>query len=428
MAVHTIVFGSHTNILFLTKYPNKLTFEPINTKPIIAIIGGGPAALMLAAQLDTRKYEVAIYDRKKSVGRKFLVAGEGGLNLTYSSPTDELIAQYSPSEFMASSLKQFTNTDLIQWLSDIDIPTFVGSSNRVFPEQGLKPIEVLNKIVEHISGKGVKFHLGTEWIGWNKENELCFNGLKGIRADFTVFALGGASWKVTGSDGSWAQPFVNRGVNVLPFRAANCAFGVNWDKKFISTHAGKPLKNITLSFNGHAAKGELVISTFGLEGNALYALSHKLQETLITTEKTTIYLDLKPTMTATQIKEKYTKTKLSKVTDILKEDLNLDRTTVALLKQYTDKETFMDINGLAKHIKALPITLTKSDDIDKAISTLGGIALNEVDEYFQIRKISNTYAIGEMLDWYAPTGGYLLQGCFSMGVALAKHLNALEVE
>ena len=133
-------------------------------------------------------------------------------------------------------------------------------------------------------------------------------------------------------------------------------------------------------------------------------------------------------MTATQIKEKYTKTKLSKVTDILKEDLNLDRTTVALLKQYTDKETFMDINGLAKHIKALPITLTKSDDIDKAISTLGGIALNEVDEYFQIRKISNTYAIGEMLDWYAPTGGYLLQGCFSMGVALAKHLNALEVE
>jgi len=383
---------------------------------------------MLAARLDTDKYQVTIYDKKKAVGRKFLVAGEGGLNLTFNAPLDELINQYYPSDFIAPILQQFTNEDLRSWFKSLDIPTFLGSSNRVFPAKELKPIDVLNKITEHLTAKDVHFKLDTQWTGWNTNGHLSFNDSEDTESDITVFALGGASWKVTGSDGSWSDAFIERGISVLPFRAANCAFDIDWDKNFINTHAGKPLKNIALKYKKQSSKGELVISKFGLEGNALYALSRSIQDELLTKKSASIKLDLKPTMTTTQIKAKYKKSKLTKVTDILKEDLSLDRTAVALIKQYSDKETFMDIDLLAKIIKAVPITLTAADDIDKAISTLGGIALDEVDANFQLNKMPNTYAIGEMLDWYAPTGGYLLQGSFSMGFALAKHLNGLEVE
>jgi uncharacterized flavoprotein (TIGR03862 family) len=383
---------------------------------------------MLAAQLDTDKYQVTIYDKKKAVGRKFLVAGEGGLNLTFNAPLDELINQYHPNDFIAPILQQFTNEDLRNWFKSLEIPTFLGSSNRVFPAKELKPIDVLNKITEHLTAKNVQFKLDTQWIGWNTKGHLCFNDSEDIESDITVFALGGASWKVTGSDGSWCGAFMERGINVLPFRAANCAFHIDWDNNFIHTHAGKPLKNIALKYKKQSSKGELVVSEFGLEGNALYALSRSLQDELLTKKSVCLKLDLKPTMTVSQIKAKYKKSKLTKVTDILKEDLSLDRTAVALIKQYSDKETFMDINQLAKIIKAVPITLTAADDIDKAISTLGGIALDEVDANFQLNKMPNTYAIGEMLDWYAPTGGYLLQGCFSMGFSLAENLNGLKVD
>ena len=383
---------------------------------------------MLAAQLDTDKYQVTIYDKKKAVGRKFLVAGEGGLNLTFNAPLDELINQYHPNYFIAPILQQFTNEDLRNWFKSLEIPTFLGSSNRVFPAKELKPIDVLNKIIKHLMAKDVQFKLDTQWTGWNTKGHLCFNDSEDIESDITVFALGGASWKVTGSDGSWSDEFIERGINVLPFRAANCAFGIKWSKNFISTHEGKPLKNIALSFNKQSSKGEIVISKFGLEGNALYALSRIIQDELLTHKNVSIHLDLKPTMTVSQIKAKYKKSKLTKVTDILKEDLNLDRTAIALLKQYSDKETFMDINLLAKVMKSVLITIAAADDMDKAISTLGGIALDEVDTNFQLNKMPHTYAIGEMLDWYAPTGGYLLQGCFSMGFALAKHLNGLETE
>lgn len=383
---------------------------------------------MLAAQLDMDKYQVTIYDKKKAVGRKFLVAGEGGLNLTFNAPLDELINQYHPNDFIAPILQQFTNEDLRNWFKGLEIPTFLGSSNRVFPAKELKPIDVLNKITEHLTAKNVQFKLDTQWTGWNTKGHLCFNDSEDIESDITVFALGGASWKVTGSDGSWSDTFIERGINVLPFRAANCAFHIDWDTNFIHTHAGKPLKNIALKYKKQTSKGELVVSEFGLEGNALYALSRSLQDELLTKKSVCLKVDLKPTMTMSQIKAKYKKSKLTKVTDILKEDLSLDRTAVALIKQYSDKETFMDIDQLAKIIKAVPITLTAADDIDKAISTLGGIALDEVDTNFQLNKMPNTYAIGEMLDWYAPTGGYLLQGCFSMGFSLAENLNGVNVD
>ncbi len=392
----------------------------------LSIIGGGPSALILAAEIDTTKYQVTLYDQKKSVGRKFLVAGEGGLNLTFNSPLDEFTSKYFPREFMEPIIKKFTNKDWINWLNNHDIPTFIGSSNRVFPAPGLKPIEVLNKIVEIVSANGVRFQLGTKWNGWNEDGSLCFEGLENVDSDITVFAMGGSSWTITGSDGKWVKAFEERGVVSNKFRAANCAFGVNWNKDFIKTHEGNPLKNIALNFNGNFSKGELVISKFGLEGNAIYALSQKIQEELLTEENAIIHLDLKPTITVNQIEDKLKNSKSSKITEILKKDIKLDRTSIALLKQFSNRESFLDMNFLAKAIKSLPITLTLAAELEEAISSLGGISLDEIDNNFQLKKIPNSYAIGEMLDWFGPTGGYLLNGSFSMGFALAKYFNELK--
>lgn len=392
----------------------------------VTIIGGGPAALMLASELDTRTYQVTLCERKKGVGRKFLVAGEGGLNLTFDAPVEELISQYVPSDFMAPVLRQFSNDDLMGWLNEHGIPTFTGSSNRVFPDLELKPIEVLNKIVAHIATKNIDVRLDTEWTGWDADGRLTFTTKDVHEADIVVFALGGASWKVTGSDGKWSDAFEKRGIRVQPFRAANCAFGVEWNPNFLNTHQGKPLKNIALSYKDHVAKGELVISKFGLEGNALYALSQQIQETLRTEESTTVFLDLKPTMTLEQVQDKIKRSSVTKMTDLLKKDLNLDSTSIGLLKQFSDKATFLDPDLLATTIKAVPIRIQAADEIDKAISTLGGIDLNEIDPNFELKQLPNTFVLGEMLDWYAPTGGYLLQGCFSMGFVLAKYLNNLE--
>ena len=394
----------------------------------LTIIGGGPAALMLAAQIDTKKYLVRLCEKKKTVGRKFLVAGEGGLNLTYNSSTEELIDQYSPKSFMDPILRDFTNEDLIDWLQCHEIPTFTGSSNRVFPDMEMKPIEVLKKITDFIAAKEIKFNRNTTWLGWDKKGDLNFEKNIDKDADIVVYAMGGASWKVTGSDGLWSEPFKKRGIQIQPFKAANCAFEVDWNPHFITTHEGKPLKNIALTFNDCVAKGELVISKFGLEGNAIYALSQKIQNKLLTKKNAVIYLDLKPTMTVLQLKEKYKKSPRSKVTEILKKDINLNRLSIGILKHFTDKETFSDPERLVQILKSIPITIKSSGELDKAISSLGGISLSEIDTNFQLKKLPNSYAIGEMLDWYAPTGGYLLQGCFSMGAVLANHLNGLNTE
>lgn len=391
----------------------------------IAIIGGGPAALMLASKIDTQKYCVTIYEQKKAVGRKFLVAGEGGLNLTFHSEIDELVSHYSPSEFMESSIRAFSNIDLINWLKEINIPTFVGSSSRVFPERGIKPIEVLNSIVEFVKSRGVQFQFNSTWSGWDEQGHLNFKNQDSIQPDISVFALGGSSWKVTGSDGAWFSKFQEKSIKTLPFRAANCGFEVNWNNDFIVTHEGKPLKNIALSFQDKTIKGELVISKFGLEGNAIYALSQKIQEQLETNESVNIHIDLKPGLSLEQVRQKYNEGRSTKVTEILKKELNLDRTSIALLKQFTDKESYSKPEQLTAAIKSLPITIHSAANIDEAISTLGGVSLDAIDKDFQLKNLPNSFVIGEMLDWYAPTGGYLLQGCFSMGYALAQKLNDL---
>lgn len=404
--------------------PRNWLISFIIMKKSVSIIGGGSAALFLAAFLNSKKFEVTIYEKNKSLGRKFLVAGDGGFNFTHSEPVAQLVKRYTPSDFLQKAILNFDNDNLRNWLNDIGIPTFVGTSNRVYPVKGIKPIEVLNAIVDLLSKQGVQIEYEHTWTGWNKDNHLVFNGETEVKSDYTVFALGGGSWKVTGSDGTWLDIFKNHGSDVSPFQPSNCAYKIDWPEKFISKHEGNPLKNIAASCLDNSQKGEVVITRSGLEGNAIYALSPQIRDGLNGKQTTSVFVDLKPVFTADELLQKIKKSTLKNTTDILRVALNLSPAQIGLLKAYTSKETFLNVELLAASIKKLEIEIIGSAQLDEAISTTGGLSLKAVDKSFQLKKRKNTYCIGEMLDWDAPTGGYLLQACFSMGAELARHLNA----
>jgi len=392
----------------------------------ITIIGGGPSALLLASFIDESKYKVTIYEKNKTVGRKFLVAGDGGFNLTHAESIDEMIKRYTPDTFLKKALLDFSSTDLTNWLNKIGVPTFIGSSKRVYPDKDIKPIEVLNKILEVLENKGVEIKCNKNWMGWTADNELSFEDDSAVKSDYVVFALGGGSWKITGSDGTWIELLGESGVAIKPFQSSNCAYQVNWDEKFSAKFAGSPLKNIAIKCGDKSQKGEVVITKFGLEGNAIYALSPEIRTDINSKKTSDIFIDLKPSLSEEIIRTKITASKLTKMTDILKVDLKLSSVQIALIKKFVSKDDFMAIDKLSNQIKNLKIELVGLESLDKAISTVGGVDLNSVDENFELTTIKNYYCIGEMLDWDAPTGGYLLQGCFSMGVNLANYLNNIK--
>ena len=395
-------------------------------KKSVSIIGGGPAALLCAAFLDTEKFEVTIYEKQKSLARKFLVAGKGGFNLSHSEAIAQMIERYTPKSFLKEALLAFDNTDLRNWLAFIGIPTFVGSSKRVYPEKGIKPIEVLNAIIDVLKKKGVKFQFEYTWTGW-ENTSLVFNSQQKVNSEISIFALGGKSWKKTGSDGTWDVKFQAQGISVLPFQVSNCTFGIQWDSSFIQKHQGCPLKNIAISCLGNTQKGEVVLTQFGIEGNAIYALSPQIREQLNADGKADVSIDFKPTVSIETLNTKFENSSFKKTSETLKNDLNMNGVQVALVKQYVSKEDFMNPSLLMEHIKNLKIQLVSSAQIDEAISTVGGLDLKAIGSNFQLKNRKDTYCIGEMLDWDAPTGGYLLQACFSMGVAVAKRLNNLKI-
>jgi uncharacterized flavoprotein (TIGR03862 family) len=392
-------------------------------KKSVSIVGGGPAALFLAAFLDPDLFDVTIFEKNKTPGRKFLVAGKGGFNLTHAEPMDTFINRYSPVSFLEQALLSFDNNNLRQWLKEIGIPTFIGSSKRVYPVKGIKPIEVLNAILAVLKHRKVNFLFQHKWTGWDKENDLVFNSNFTVKTDYCVFALGGASWKKTGSDGSWLTSFAKKGVSTIPFQSANCAFKIDWSKDFLLKNEGKPLKNISLSCGSSTQKGELVITQFGLEGNAIYALSSEIQKGITNNSKSIIYLDLKPALSIREIKKRLSSSREKNTTIKLRNDLKLSNVQINLLKSLLLKEEFLSIETLINRIKKLDLVVTGAAPIDEAISTTGGIDLKNLDKNFELIKMKNTFCIGEMLDWNAPTGGYLLQACTSMGVFLARHLN-----
>lgn len=392
-------------------------------KKSVAIIGGGTAGLLAASFLDTDMYDVTIYEKKASVGRKFLVAGDGGFNLTHSEPIETFIDRYDPVDFLKPALTAFTNEDFINWLENLNIPTFIGSSKRVFPQKGIKPIQVLNHITTFLKERDVQFQTNKEFKGWTDDGEVILKDDEKIVADYYVFALGGASWKITGSDGAWLDLFKANGTSVVPFKASNCAFKINWPSEFKTYHEGKPLKNIALSMDGLRCKGEIVVTSFGIEGNAIYALSSKVQESLGAKNNAIVYLDNKPMLSVELVVEKLSRSNLNQ-SRTLREVLKLNSTQVALIKNELSKEDFLNNEKLAHTIKNLPVKILASGPIDEAISTIGGISRAVVSENYELKSMKNTFVIGEMLNWNAPTGGYLIQGCVSMGVYLARYLNS----
>ena len=395
---------------------------PESKIPRIVIIGGGISAYLLASTLDVEKFAVTIYEKNKTTGRKFLVAGKGGFNLTHSEQIETFIQKYTPTDFLENSLRNFTNSDFRNWLDKIGIPTYIGSSKRVYPKEGIKPIEVLNAILKHLKEKEVSIKYDHTFSDWDKNNNPIIND-KSIQANYTIFCLGGASWKITGSDGSWLNTFSKKGIKTVPFQASNCGFEIDWKPYFIEKNEGTPLKNIAISCDDKFQKGEAVITKFGLEGNAIYGSSPKIREQLHQHKKATIFIDLKPSLTLENVFSKIIASTYKNTTQILKKELKLSSTQIDLLKTYLSKESYLNTKKLSENIKKFPLEITNTATIDEAISTVGGIDLKAISNNFELKKIPNQFCIGEMLDWDAQTGGYLLQGCASMGFSLGKYLN-----
>lgn len=396
-------------------------------KKNISIIGSGPSALILAAHLDPKSFHVTIFEKNFAPGRKFLVAGDGGFNLTHSEPATEMAKRYSPPGFMDRALFHFDNTALRNWLETIGIATYQGSSNRVFPTKGTKPIAVLNAILAVLKKNEVELKTLHEWKGWNDNGDLQFihkDTEINVHSDITIFALGGSSWSKTGSDGSWLTYFAGQKVTTLPFKASNCACHIQWDPAFLEKAEGLPLKNIIAGAGKQQQTGELLITSVGLEGGALYALSPTIRHQLQTKGKAEIYIDLKPHLSLLDIMALMTRVNQRSISEKLAKDIKLNTLQIALLKSRLTKSEFMEHRKVAESIKQLKLIIDALAPIEEAISTVGGVSTEETDEFFQLRKMPDHYVIGEMLDWDAPTGGYLLQGCFSMGKWVADHLNS----
>lgn len=393
-------------------------------KKSISIIGSGPSALFLAAFLDLEKYDVTIYEKNKTAGRKFLVAGKGGFNLTHSESLEKFTEKYTPTNFLKESITNFTNQNFRDWLLKIGIPTYIGSSKRVYPKEGIKPIEVLNSILKYLKNKGVQLKFSHCFSAWDNGNNIIIND-KQIKSDFTVFALGGASWKVTGSDGNWLDVFQSKGIKTVPFEASNCAFKINWESEFLKKNEGKPVKNIEIYCDSKKQKGEVVITKFGLEGNGIYGLSPQIRNQLNANHKAIIYIDFKPIFDLEKVKFKIKNALSKNTTQILKKELKLNSAVIDLLKNNLSKEDYLNSDVLSKKIKKFPLEIVATNSLDKAISSVGGICLTAINKHGELNVLKNQFCIGEMLNWDAPTGGYLIQGCVSNGVSLANYLNKL---
>lgn len=395
-------------------------------KKQIAIIGGGPASMMLACSLDTQKYSVTIYEKNSALGRKFLVAGKGGFNLTHSEELQQFIERYTPASFVKPFLEKFSNIDFRNWLREIGIETYIGTSRRVFPVKGIKPIEVLKAIEKKIVANNVSVLYDHEWKGWTKEAlvfELPNKKVVNVNADIVVFALGGGSWSVTGSNSLWLKCLEDKGIQTKDFYPSNCAYKIDWNASLLKLIEGQALKNCEFSCGNISRKGEAVLTKFGIEGSGIYPLSPEIRKQLLSKLNAVVYVDFKPDLSEEAIKNRFdNKGKLS-IKEFLEKRINLSATQIELIKHFSTKEEYNNKQVLGRLIKAFPLTITGSASLDEAISTVGGIDLNELNPHLELKKLPQHYCIGEMLDWDAPTGGYLLQACFSMGYYLAEHLN-----
>ena len=389
-----------------------------------AVIGGGPAGLMAAEVLSAAGVAVTLYDRMPSVGRKFLMAGRGGLNLTHSEPLEAFLARYGGAQArLAPLVEAYTPGALIAWAEGLGQDTHVGSSGRVFP-QAHKASPLLRAWLGRLQAQGVEVRTRHDWLGWDAKGRLRFSTPQGEASaspDATVLALGGASWPKLGSTGAWADVLARDGVTVTAFRPANVGFEAAWSEVFRDRFHGAPLKNIGASFEGHAARGDATVTRDGLEGGAVYALSARLRDAIAATGSAILEIDLRPDQTIGQLTARLAVPRGGQsTTNYLRKAARLSPVEINLLREAHGVELALTAGGLARAIKAAPVRLTGVRPIDRAISTAGGVALSDVDDDLMLRARPGVFVAGEMLDWEAPTGGYLLQACFATGVAAAK--------
>ena len=396
-------------------------------RPTVVVVGAGPAGLMAAERL-APVARVVVVDHMASAGRKFLVAGRGGLNLTHTEPLEQFLDRYRTArDRLGPAVRSFTPDDLRDWSASLGQPTFVGTSDRVFPES-FRATALLAAWLDRLDGLGVELQFGLRWSGWGEHGPE-FAAADGttteVPADATVLALGGGSWARTGSDGSWTDTFTAAGIEVAPLRPSNCGFTVAWTPYFAERHAGDPLKNVRLSFGEHSARGEAMLTDDGIEGNAVYALSAPLRDSLDAGGPTVLLVDLRPDLTvdalADRLRSRRPKESTSKW---LRRAAGLPPVAVALLREVR-RDLPDDPAGMAELVRACPVTLTGVQPLDRAISTAGGVAFDQVDDHFMLRARPGTFVAGEMLDWEAPTGGYLLQATFSTAVAAADGVRRL---
>lgn len=400
-----------------------------DNKPAIftaAIIGGGPAGLIAAEVLSQSGIKVDLYDAMPSVGRKFLLAGKGGLNITHAEPFANFVTRYGNSQAdIEPLLNNFSPQILCDWVSKLGITTFVGSSQRIFPLE-MKAAPLLRAWLHRLRTTGVKIHTRHRWLGWDAKQALRFKHLeteKTVTADVVILALGGGSWAKLGSNGLWVPLLAERNIAIAPLQAANCGFIVAWSDYFREHFAAKPLKSVTLSFSDAAGQlqqknGELMLTELGVEGSLIYALSASLRDTINALGSVTVYLDLTPDKDLARVTKELSRTRGSKsMSNHLRRTVGISGVKSGLLHEYLPASEFSKLPKLAAAIKSLPLKLTATRPIDEAISTAGGVCFSAMNKQLMLKNLPGVFCAGEMLDWEAPTGGYLLNAAFASGQA-----------
>jgi hypothetical protein len=367
---------------------------------------------------------VTVYDRMPSLGRKLLMAGRGGLNLTHSEPFESLVARYGgAAATLRPMLEAFSPTALTEWAEVLGQPTFIGSSGRVFPK-AMKASPLLRAWLGRLTAAGVILRPGCEWRGWDSGRALIFHHPDGareiVRADATILALGGASWARLGSNGAWAETLNAAGAPMVPFRPANGGFLAPWSEPFRARFAGSPLKTVVFTFDGISVRGEAMITAGGIEGGAVYALGARLRDAIDVDGSAALLVDIRPDLSMEALTERLARPRGGGSLSNHLRKAGLTPLAVNLLREAHGRELPADPSALARLVKAAPIRLTGAAPLDRAISTAGGLAFSGLDSRLMLKGRPGVFAAGEMLDWEAPTGGYLLQASFATGAAAAR--------